>query len=192
MSEPTAAPPSRSGPTRATPVLLLAIAGALLVARVALGIFEEVRPVQRPERVEWREPGSGEAQALLSNRLVFYCFTSRSEPRCRQMSREVFSDPRMAEAIQRQFVPVRVVDLAHEGGRNPTDVARLEQEYGVTELPTLVVADLARTRYEKQAGYTGAMGVMQFISEATARLMLRSPGAGAVHDSTFGAPGGGR
>jgi len=33
----------RSGPTRATPVLLLALAGALLVLRVALGIYEHVR-----------------------------------------------------------------------------------------------------------------------------------------------------
>jgi hypothetical protein len=36
---------SRSGPTRATPVVLLALAGVLLAARVGLGVYEEGRPV---------------------------------------------------------------------------------------------------------------------------------------------------
>ena len=43
---PAPAPAGRSGPTRATPVVLLALAGVLLVLRVALGIYEGVRPAE--------------------------------------------------------------------------------------------------------------------------------------------------
>src|SRR5438093_12989044 len=96
---------ARSGPTRATPVLLLALAGALLVARVALGIIEHVRPVERADRVEWREPAAGEAEARADDRLLLYWFTRDGEPLGRQMSREVFADPRSAQMIQGQFVP---------------------------------------------------------------------------------------
>ena len=34
----------RSGPTRAVPLVLLVVAGALLVARIVLGILEPPRP----------------------------------------------------------------------------------------------------------------------------------------------------
>lgn len=34
--------PGRSGPTRAAPIVLLVLAGVLLAARVALGVYEHV------------------------------------------------------------------------------------------------------------------------------------------------------
>jgi hypothetical protein len=105
------------------------------------------------------------------------------------MSREVFADPRSAQMIQSRFVPIRVLDLAREDGHNPPDVARLEQEYGVTEFPTLVVATPARERFEKQAGYAGALATTQFISGAPARLLLRARGrARTGRDSIAGGP----
>lgn len=186
---PAAPRAARSGPTRATPVLLLALAGALLAARVAFGIYEHARPVERADRVEWREPAAGEAEAREGGRLLLYCFTRDGDPRCREMSREVFADPRSAVLIQRQFVPIRVLDLSREDGRNPPDVARLEQEFAVTEFPTLVVATPGRERFEKQAGYSGALGTTQFISGAPARLLLRGPRghSRAGRDSVAGA-----
>src|SRR5437762_1380356 len=116
---------TRSGPTRATPVVLIAVAAALLVARVALGIFEQVRPVERADRVEWREPAAGEAEARANDQLELYWFTREADPVCRTLSREVFADPRAAASIQSQFIPIRVLDLWREEGKNPPDVARL-------------------------------------------------------------------
>jgi thioredoxin-related protein len=174
-SEAGAPAAARSGPTRATPVLLLALAGALLVARVALGIVEHARPVERADRVEWREPAAGEAEARLTGRLLLYCFTRGGDPRCRQLTREVFADARAAERIQRRFVPIRVLDLAREDGHNPPDVARLEQEYAVNEFPTLVVATPGHERFEKQAGYAGALATTQFITGAPVQLLMGAP-----------------
>jgi hypothetical protein len=52
-ASPAAGPGARrSGPTRAMPVALLAIAGLLLVARVALGIYEHAHPIVRPPTIQ--------------------------------------------------------------------------------------------------------------------------------------------
>jgi len=183
-------PAARSGPTRAMPVVLLAIAAALLITRVALGILEQVRPVERADRVEWREPAAGEAEARSADRLMLYWFTREADPVCRTLTREVFAEPRSAMAIQGQFVPIRVLDLWREEGKNPPDVARLEQQYEVTEFPTLVVAHPARFHFEKQAGYTGALATTQFLARAAARIELphtrMRPGMPA--DSAAGSP----
>jgi thioredoxin-related protein len=191
MSAPAAVRSARSGPTRGTPVLLLALAGLLLVARVALGIYEHVRPVERPDHVEWREPAAGEAEAGATGRLLLYFFTRDGDPGCRQMRREVFADERVAQGIQGRLVAIRVLDRSRAPGGNPPDVARLEQTYGVTEFPTLVLADPARTRSEKQAGYPGAMATTQFISQATARIVMGAarPRSQPAADSVFGQPG---
>jgi thioredoxin-related protein len=181
---------TRSGPTRAMPIVLLAIAGVLLVARVALGIFEQVRPLERASRVEWREPAAGEAEARAADRLMLYCFTRESDPVCRTLSREVFAERHSAEAIQTQFVPIRVLDLKREEGRNPPDVARLEQQYGVTEFPTLVVAHPLRFHFEKQAGYTGSLATTQFLARAASRILLPHTRmqSGMPADSAAGRP----
>jgi len=164
--------PKRSGSTRATPLGLLALAGALLVARVAFGVYEHLRPVERPNLVEWRDPTAGEAEARAAGRLVLYYFTRDGVPLCRQMNREVFGDPGMAAAINRQLVPIR---LMREEGKSPPDVVGLEQKYAVTEFPTLVVAIPDGPRFEKQASYSGVAATRQFLSQATARLMMPAP-----------------
>ena len=179
---------TRSGPTRATPLVLLALALVLLAARVAFGIYEHVRPVERADRIEWREPAAGEEEARADARLILYCFTRDGDPPCRQMSREVFADPRMAQAIQKQFVPVRVLDLGREEGHNPPDVARLERDYRVTEFPTLVVTLPGRDRFEKLDGYRGALGTAQFISSATEKLLLRQGSRRTIPDSAVTIP----
>ena len=167
--------PRRSGSTRATPVVLLALAGALLVARVALGVYEHMRPVERANLVEWRDPVAGEAEARAAGKLALFYFTRDGVPDCRQMNREVFGDPRMAAAINAQLVPIRVLDLMREEGRNPPDVVGLEQRYGVTQFPTLVVALPGQPRFQKHAGYRGVLATRQFLSEATTRLMITAP-----------------
>jgi hypothetical protein len=164
--------PVRSGSTRATPVVLIAVAGALLVVRIALGVYEHVRPAERANLVEWRDPVAGEAEARAAGRLALYYFTRDGVPDCRKMNREMFGDLRLAAAINAQLVPIRVLDLVREEGRNPPDVVGLEQKYGVTVFPTLVVAIPGQPRFQRQVGYAGVIPTRQFLSEATARLMM--------------------
>ena len=173
-TEPMVAPAraARSGPTRATPVIRVVVAGVLLAARVGLGVYEHLRPVERAELVEWREPAAGEAEARESHRLALYYFTRNGDPLCRQMAREAFADPRIVSALHTRFVPIRVLDLSREEGKNPPDVERLVQAYGVSEFPTLVVAFPGRERFQKQVGFPGAMPTMQFLSRAAGMMMM--------------------
>src|SRR4051794_16875678 len=93
-------PVARSGSTRALPVLLLAIAGLLLVARIGAGIFERNEPPPAPDLVHWREPGiQTEVEAVNQNKPLLYDFTAEWCGPCRQMQREVFADAHMAARI---------------------------------------------------------------------------------------------
>ena len=189
---PSPLPGGRSGSSRPTPVLLLAVAGLLLVARVVLGIVEHARPIERADLVEWRQPGAGEAEARAGGKLVLYCFTGERSDAGRQLSREVFGDPRTAASINEHFVPVRVLDLKREGGRNTPGVEALEFKFGVRQLPTLVVATPDGRRSDVHAGYGGALMTRQFLSQATAmvimpaRVSLRVRPDSAAGDSASG------
>lgn len=171
-------PAARSGSSRSAPVVLLAVAGLLLAARVVLGIVEHARPIERADLVEWRHPGAGDAEARATGKLVLYCFTEEGSDACRRLIREVFGDPRTAATINQQFIPVRVLDLKREEGRNTPDVEGLELKFGVRRLPTLVVATPDGSRSEKHAGYAGPLLTRQFLSQASAMAIM--PGRGRL------------
>ena len=176
-TDPTALSTARSGPTRAAPVALIVVAGVLLAARIAFGLYEHARPIERADRVEWREPAAGETEAREGDRIVLYWFTRDRDARCGQMAREVFGDPRVADALEKQFVPVRVLDRSREdGGRNSIDVSRLIVDYSVKEFPALVVAYPGRERFEKLEGYPGSLSTMQFLSRAVGAMRTAPAG----------------
>jgi thiol:disulfide interchange protein len=168
------APPTRrSGSSRAAPVALLALAGVLLVARVATGIYDHLHPPTRPDLVEWRDPETGQAEARATGKPILYDFTADWCGPCRQMQREVFAKPASAERINAGLVPIRVLDRAREEGRNPPGVEALQKRFGVTAFPTLVVASPDGGRFESKSGYRGAFMTTQFITNAA--MLVTNP-----------------
>jgi hypothetical protein len=163
---------SRPGSTRATPVVLLGVAALLLGARVGFGVYEHARPADRPDLIEWRQPGAGEAEARSRGKLVLYFFTVDGSKPCRAMARELFGDANTAAAINQRFVPIRVLDLKREEGHNSPDVESLEQRYDVKKFPSLVVTIPDRERFEKQSDYPGALATRNFLSQSTAMVVM--------------------
>jgi hypothetical protein len=161
-------PPSdrRTGPTRRTPLALLIVAGALLVARVALGIWYEVHPAERPELVTWTSPPAP-GRSTASGKPVLYVFTDDS-PASRRAARELFSDPGAARAIESQFVPVRIEGSA--GGRAGDD-AELRARFGVERLPAFVVTSPDGGRFRKFSGYSNPQALMDSLSQARLEMM---------------------
>ncbi len=189
-----------AGPSRALPRALVIAAAALLIARVATGIWDArhappaaMRPVGGSthvrfgtaggtDRVAWVPIAQAEELAKRTARPILYDFSAEWCGPCRKMADEVFADPEEATRIGQLFVPVRVTDRQREDGRNPLEVDRLQQAYGIDAFPTLVVASPGRQRFEKSSGYFGRDATIQWLAQAAMTARMR--GLGALPDST--------
>jgi hypothetical protein len=163
-------PPSDGlrGPTRATPRSLLLIAAILLVARVALGVWDHFHADERPELVTWSTPSASGVEARMRGRLLLYVFTDRAGPDSRRLSREVFAVADHARRIEGAYIPVRI-----EGppSSDTPETAELRGRYRIERLPTLIVANPDGDKFERVEGYRGARELMASLSRAQLRVM---------------------
>lgn len=156
------------GPTRATPVVLVALAALLLAARVALGVWDAVNPETRPELVTWIAPSEAAGEARSRGRLLLYAFTDRKVPASRKLASEIFASPQYSHQIERTFVPVRI-----EGGPadDTPETAALRSRFAIRELPTLVVASADGARSKVIPGYAKAGATAEALVTAQLELM---------------------
>ena len=167
--EPVASP---SGSTRARPTVLLVAAAALMIARVATGIYEERHPTSVPDLVRWQPIEGAEAAAREQKRPVLYDFTAEWCLPCRAMQHEVFGDPESAQEIERVFLPVRVLDRMREEGRNAPEVDSLQRRFRVSSFPTLVVVPHGGGDAVVIVGYQGEKSLIQRLRAARMESML--------------------
>ena len=166
----------KSGPTRRDPQLLWLAAGLLLVARIALGVFDARNPSPGRDLVPWVPALEAPAQARATGRPIFYDFSAEWCAPCKEMERELFSNERHARGIARLAVPVHVVDREKEDGRNTPTVDSLRRAYGVTGFPTLVVTDADGRLIDKREGFPGAMDFMQWLGGASVKHEMSRKG----------------
>ncbi len=137
---------------RAIPVALVAIALALVVARVAVSFTKP--DVPKGGGVHWLTPEEGLSLASATNKPILFDFTAEWCQPCHMLDAQVFQDPAVAKDINERFVAIRVVDRRQEEGRNPADVDGLQQRFGVRGFPTVVFADGAGER-ARMEGFQG-------------------------------------
>jgi thiol:disulfide interchange protein len=154
---------ARAATTRARPTALLVIAGVLLVARIATGVYEASRPPRPGGLVHWVSAGEVEALTQGSRKPVFYDFSASWCVPCRQMDGELFSNAGTADFINDTFIAVRVTD----DDQSPASVA-IRRRHQVTALPTLVVVHPDSTEPKRLQGYPGRRQAIAFLRFAAA------------------------
>lgn len=144
--------------------LLLWAVAAIVVFRIATSIFAPSE--ERPEGpVGWQPRERAAALSRASGKPILYDFTAAWCGPCRLLESD-WHDAAIAQTVNAGFVPSRVQDRQREDGKNPDDVAELQQRYEVDGFPTLVAAAPDGRLIGKLVGYRGRDALVKFLAEA--------------------------
>ncbi|MEO7921651.1 MAG: thioredoxin family protein [Thermoanaerobaculia bacterium] len=156
--------PSRvlSFATRSVKFLSLAVLLHVSSAVLAAG--------DKGDLVKWRPLAAGEAESRSSKKPVLYFLTADWCGPCHTMKEEVFTDPALAALINKQFVPVQVVDRRRETGQNAPEVDDVFRRFQLNGFPTLVVSRPQGKQGFSAAGWSNKSATKDFLTMAKGRL----------------------
>lgn len=139
-------------PKKKRPVLsilaLIAMAGGgfLLADKISGHVDVKVKKTEKslekvnmPAKINWVSAHRASIEALDENKPILCFFTADGSTDCRKLEHEFFADKTIAEYINKNFVPVIIVD--HEDLPDTATEKVVKKNYGVTQVPTLIVTD---------------------------------------------------
>jgi thiol:disulfide interchange protein len=125
----------------------------IAVTWAAVEIYKKTSMPGGAGLVKWRTVSEGVSEARQKGRPVLFDFTAEWCPPCRAMEHNVFSDERVAQAMNESFIPVRVLDRMREEGTNPAAVQEAQEKYQIEGFPTLLAASGEGQEYARLVGY---------------------------------------
>jgi thiol-disulfide isomerase/thioredoxin len=133
--------PHKTIRTRSDPKLLYAIAALLCLTTVIAGQWEESRPKPVPKLIQWVSISEADSKSVALKKPILYIFSAAWCPPCKQMERFALSHENIADLINKNYVPVLVMDQEQELGANPPEIKKLKDKYKVRSLPTFIAVN---------------------------------------------------
>jgi thiol:disulfide interchange protein len=161
----------RKTPSWTLRLLPILCAAAVTTARAGAAGRPAAEATGKPDLIKWRSIKDGEAEARSTKKPVLYFFTADWCGPCHLLREAVFTEPRAAELIRKQYVPVVVEDRSREEGKSSPDFIRLVSRFGLRGFPTLIVARPDKGRAVAVEGWAGKEKSYDFLSRARQRLV---------------------
>jgi thiol:disulfide interchange protein len=151
------------------PKAFLVLAAALLLARIAANVFVMTTSPPQAQQVKWYSPLIfSEGLPPEQDRTIVYQFYAKWSDPCKRMDAAAFSNSEVRQLMKEKFVPIRIIDVSHEQGKNPQWITDLEKKYRVFALPTLVVVDEDGKTLGSLIGDCSSLTTYRFLTRAEA------------------------
>lgn len=139
---------------------------------------------EQNEKIDWQAYDIGLKKALDEDKHVFIDFTAKWCGYCRKMEREVFTDPRIIDLLNNDFVPVRVDGESRKeldiDGYKITERNLTVREYGVRGYPTFWFLESDGSKIGPLGGYR----TTEFMLEALNYVKERRYDSTATEEKT--------
>lgn len=119
----------------------------------------------KEDLVQWQTPETFAQVASSSTKPVLYDFSAVWCGPCKRLAADVFADAEAAAYINENFTPVQVME---PNGEAPASVKQLQNKFGITGYPTLIVA--ANGQLKSTVGYGGKDATLDFLKESLAEV----------------------
>ncbi len=129
------------------------------------------RARERAGGLRWRTIPAGEAEARKTGKPALYFFTAEGCGPCHDLQNELFSDAKVAAAVEKRYIPIRCEDRYREDGANPPGFDDLARRYGLRAFPTLVVSRPGSGKGIRMTGWGGIEATREFLDVAASRLV---------------------
>ena len=153
-------------------LILLAAGGYFLAENVSRVVDVRVKKQSKapdelsmPSRINWVSAHRASIEALDENKPILCFFTAHNSAECRKLEQEFFSDKTVYEYINKNFVPVMIIENADLPAGSTEKV--VQKNYGITQVPTLIVTDPDGHLIDKKTDCASMTDNFAFLSKHT-------------------------